>query len=178
MSSSLRVHYFILIAVIIVAGLCQGLLLPILSISLEQMGVSSSLNGMNAAALYIGSFAMTLVAERTLGWLGFKKLMVGGLVLVLITLLLFPLIPDIRVWFILRLLVGIGDSALHYSAQLWILLVTPAEKRGRNISFYGMSYGLGFALGPLGLWLLDYGMLVPFAALGLIVLACFAVGVN
>ncbi|MDQ0045960.1 MFS family permease [Paenibacillus polymyxa] len=170
MSSSLRVHYFILIAVIIVAGLCQGLLLPILSISLEQMGVSSSLNGMNAAALYIGSFAMTLVAERTLGWLGFKKLMAGGLVLVLITLLLFPLIPDIRVWFILRLLVGIGDSALHYSAQLWILLVTPAEKRGRNISFYGMSYGLGFALGPLGLWLLDYGMLVPFAALALLCL--------
>lgn len=73
MSSSLRVHYFILIAVIIVAGLCQGLLLPILSISLEQMGVSSSLNGMNAAALYIGSFAMTLVAERTLGLLGFKS---------------------------------------------------------------------------------------------------------
>ncbi|MXO79492.1 MFS transporter, partial [Paenibacillus sp. OT2-17] len=121
MSSSLRVHYFILIAVIIVAGLCQGLLLPILSISLEQMGVSSSLNGMNAAALYIGSFAMTLVAERTLGLLGFKKLMAGGLVLVLVTLLLFPLIPDIRVWFVLRLLVGIGDSALHYSAQRWIL---------------------------------------------------------
>lgn len=86
------------------------MLLPILPISLEQMGVSSSLNGVNATALYIGSFAMTLVAERTLGWLGFKKLMAGGLVLVLVTLLLFPLIPDIRVCFHFNLGSVIGPN--------------------------------------------------------------------
>ncbi|WNS46859.1 MFS transporter [Paenibacillus sp. MMS20-IR301] len=155
-------NYVILITVIILAGLSQGMLLPVLSILLEQTGISSSLNGLNAAALYIGSFAMTLIAERMLGALGFKKLISGGLALVLVTLLLFPLIPGVKAWFVLRLLVGIGDSAINYAAQLWVLLMSPAEHRGRNLSLYGMSYGLGFSLGPLGISLLRFGQSAPF----------------
>lgn len=155
-------NYMILITVIIAAGLSQGLLLPVLSILLEQKGVSSSLNGLNAAALYVGSFAMTLVAERVLGAIGFKRLIAAGLSLVLVALLLFPLLPGIKVWFVLRLFVGIGDSAINYAAQLWVLLMTPAEHRGRNLSLYGMSYGLGFSLGPIGISLLRYGQAAPF----------------
>ncbi|WP_186327428.1 MFS transporter [Paenibacillus sp. Y412MC10] len=166
----LSIHYLILITVIVAAGLSQGLLLPVLSIFLEQMGVSSSVNGLNAAALYVGSFAMTLVAERTLGALGFKKLVSAGLVLVLVSVILFPLVPSVKVWFVLRLLVGIGDSAVHYAAQLWVLMVTPAEYRGRNLSLYGMSYGLGFSFGPLGIQLLKFGNAVPFIVLALLML--------
>ncbi|MCP1133468.1 MFS transporter [Paenibacillus polysaccharolyticus] len=158
-------NYLILITVIVAAGISQGLLLPVLSIFLEQQGVSPGLNGLNAAALYIGSFAMTLAAERLLGALGFKKLIVGGLILVMLPLILFPYFPDIKIWFVLRLIVGIGDSALHYAAQLWVLLVTAPEKRGRYISLYGMSYGLGFSIGPLEIKLLGYGDAVPFLVL-------------
>ncbi|WP_379126946.1 MFS transporter [Paenibacillus sp. sgz500958] len=160
-----KLHYFILITVIVSAGLSQGLLLPVLSILLEQKGVSSSLNGLNATSLYIGSFAMTLIAERVLGAVGFKKLIASGISLVLVCLLLFPLLPGIRAWFILRLLVGVGDSAINYAAQLWVLLMTPPEHRGRNLSLYGMSYGLGFSLGPVGISLLRFGQSVPFIAL-------------
>lgn len=168
--SSSSLNYVILLIVIVAAGVSQGLLLPLLAIFLERMGVSSSMNGLNAAALYVGSFAMTLVAERTLGKLGFKKLAGAGLVLVLVSVILFPLVPNVTFWFVLRLLVGIGDSAVHYTAQLWVLMVTPEEKRGRNISIYGMSYGLGFSLGPLGIPLLQFGDSVPFIALAVLVL--------
>jgi len=165
-----RTHYFILIAVVVAAGLSQGLLLPVLAIFLERMGISSSMNGLNAAALYVGSFAMTLVAERLLGWVGFKKLIVSGLVLVMLSLVAFPLIPSVAVWFVLRVLVGIGDSALHYAAQLWVLMMSTVKNRGRSISFYGMSYGLGFSVGPLGIPLLKYGEAVPFLILAVLFL--------
>ncbi|WP_426332909.1 MFS transporter [Paenibacillus silvae] len=158
-------NYLILITVIVAAGVSQGLLLPVLSIFLEQQGVSPGVNGLNAAALYVGSFAMTLVAERLLGALGFKKLIVGGLIFVMLPLLFFPYFPGLKIWFVLRLIVGIGDSALHYAAQLWVLLVTAPEKRGRYISLYGMSYGLGFSIGPLGINLLTFGDAVPFLVL-------------
>lgn len=172
-----RTNYLILITVIILAGLSQGMLLPVLSILLEQQGISSSLNGLNAAALYVGSFAMTLVAERVLGAIGFKKLMAAGLALVLASLVLFPLLPGVKIWFVLRLLVGIGDSAVNYAAQLWVLLMTPAEHRGRNLSLYGMSYGLGFSLGPLGISLLRFGQAAPFLITALLfVLALLLVG--
>lgn len=160
----------ILITVIIAAGLSQGLLLPVLSILLEQKGVTSSINGLNAAALYIGSFGMTLVAERTLGAIGFKKLIAAGLSLVFVSLLLFPLLPGVKAWFLLRLLVGIGDAAINYAAQLWVLLMTPSEHRGRNISLYGMSYGLGFSLGPLGISLLRFGQAAPFLVIAFLFL--------
>ncbi|MEF7438174.1 MFS transporter [Paenibacillus lautus] len=165
-----RTHYFILIAVVVAAGLSQGLLLPVLAIFLERMGISSFMNGLNAAALYVGSFAMTLVAERLLGWVGFKKLIVSGLVLVMLSLVAFPLIPSVAVWFVLRVLVGIGDSALHYAAQLWVLMMSTVKNRGRSISFYGMSYGLGFSIGPLGIPLLKYGEAVPFLILAVLFL--------
>lgn len=163
-------NYMILITVIIAAGLSQGLLLPVLSILLEQKGVTSSINGLNAAALYIGSFGMTLVAERTLGAIGFKKLIAAGLSLVFVSLLLFPLLPGVKAWFLLRLLVGIGDAAINYAAQLWVLLMTPSEHRGRNISLYGMSYGLGFSLGPLGISLLRFGQAAPFLVIAFLFL--------
>ena len=160
----------ILIGVIIVAGLSQGLLLPVLSIFMEQRGVSSSVNGLHAAALYVGSFAMSLVAERLLRRTGFRKLLLAGVVLVMIALPLFPLVADVRVWLVLRILVGIGDSAIHFTSQLWMLLLSPPEKRGRNISLYGMSYGLGFSMGPLGIRLLSYGQAIPFVILSVLFL--------
>lgn len=165
-----RMHYFILISVVVAAGLSQGMLLPVLAIFLERMGVSSSMNGLNAAALYVGSFAMTLVAERVLGLVGFKKLIIAGLILVMLSLIAFPLVPSVGIWFVLRILVGVGDSALHYAAQLWVLMMSSASNRGRSISFYGMSYGLGFSIGPLGIILLNYGEAVPFIVLGLLFL--------
>ncbi|WP_339248783.1 MFS transporter [Paenibacillus sp. FSL R10-2796] len=170
MRSNSKMTFMILITATIAAGLSQGLLLPILSILLEQKGVSSSLNGLNAAALYIGSFGMTLIAERVLGAVGFKKLIAGGISLVLVSLLMFPFFTGIKVWFVLRLLVGVGDAAINYGAQLWVLLMTPAEHRGRNLSLYGMSYGLGFSLGPLGISLLRYGQAVPFIVLAFLFL--------
>lgn len=158
----------ILILVIIISGLSQGLLLPVLSIFMEERGISSSVNGLHAAALYIGSFAMSLVAERLLGIAGFKKLLLLGLVLVIIALPAFPLVSDLKFWLVLRLVVGAGDSAIHFASQLWMLLISPPGQRGRNISIYGMSYGLGFSIGPLGIRLLPYGEWLPFFLLSLL----------
>ncbi|WP_246246214.1 MFS transporter [Paenibacillus lemnae] len=160
--------YFILIGVIVAAGISQGMLLPVLAIFLERMGVSSGMNGMNAAALYIGSFGMTLAAERILGKVGFKKLIAAGLVLVMLSLMVFPLFPSVGLWFVLRILVGVGDSALHYASQLWVLMMSTSRNRGRSISIYGMSYGLGFSMGPLGINLLNFGNHVPFFGLAVL----------
>ncbi|WP_083180184.1 MFS transporter [Paenibacillus yonginensis] len=161
----------ILISVVVVAGLSQGLLLPVLSIFMEQRGISSSVNGFHAAALYIGSFAMSIMAERILKVSGFKKLLLGGLIAVTAALPLFPLTASLSLWFVLRLIVGMGDSAINFAAQLWLLLVTPPNQRGRIISLYGMFYGLGFSFGPLGIKLLHFGNMAPFIVLSGLFLA-------
>ncbi|WP_286884694.1 MFS transporter [Aneurinibacillus sp. UBA3580] len=165
-TASANYRFFILILVVVIAGLSQGLLLPLLTILLEKAGVSSGVNGLNAAALYIGVFLTMLVIEKPVQRFGYKRIITWGILLVTIATFLFPLWQSLVFWFVLRVLVGVGDSALHYASQLWITSTSPAEKRGRNISIYGMSYAIGFSIGPLGINLLPFGVGVPFVAVG------------
>ncbi|MFD2673127.1 MFS transporter [Marinicrinis sediminis] len=155
----------ILIVAVVFTGMSQGLLLPMLSLILEQEGVSSGVNGLHAASLYVGVFLAMFVVERIVRTYGYKRSISLGFVIVLISCLIFPLYPSMLVWVILRLLVGIGDSLLHYATQLWIVSASPKETRGRNIAFYGMSYAIGFSLGPLGINLLDIAMWLPFVTM-------------
>jgi len=93
---------------------------------------------------------------------GYKKVILTGIALITMCTVLFPFTELLAVWFVLRLIVGVGDSLLHYTTQLWIISSSPAEGRGKYISFYGMAYGTGFSLGPLGINLLPLGRAVPF----------------
>lgn len=161
-SLSFRYRLITLLLVIVVAGMSQGLLLPLLSIMLEDTGISSDMNGINSAALYIGSFCTMFFVEKPVRRFGYKKVILAGIALVTVASLLFPFTHSLAIWFVLRMLVGIGDSSLHYATQLWIVSTSPANRRGRFISLYGMAYGLGFSLGPLGINLLPLGRAVPF----------------
>lgn len=163
-SASLSTNYRLitLLLVVIVAGMSQGLLLPLLSILLEDAGVSSDMNGINSAAMYIGIFCTMFFVEKPVIRFGYKKVIVAGVTLVTLSTLLFPFTQSLAVWFVLRMLVGIGDSSLHYATQLWIVSSSPPDRRGRFISLYGMSYGIGFSIGPLGINLLPLGRAVPF----------------
>ncbi|MEC0265876.1 MFS transporter [Paenibacillus anseongense] len=152
----------ILIMVIIVAGMSQGMLLPLLTILLDRSGVSTDANGLNAAALYIGIFSTMFFIEKPVRRFGYKPVIMVGMGLVITANCLFPAWQHIGFWFVLRLMVGIGDSALHYATQLWIVTSSPKEHRGRNITLYGMAYGIGFSLGPVGITLLKVGIWGPF----------------
>ncbi|MCY9662074.1 MFS transporter [Paenibacillus chondroitinus] len=152
----------ILIMVIIVAGMSQGMLLPLLTILLDRSGVSTDANGLNAAALYIGIFSTMFFIEKPVRRFGYKPVIMVGMGLVIAANCLFPAWQHIGFWFVLRLMVGVGDSALHYATQLWIVTSSPKEHRGRNITLYGMAYGIGFSIGPVGITLLKVGIWGPF----------------
>ncbi|WP_166242947.1 MFS transporter [Paenibacillus turpanensis] len=162
--------FITLILVVIVAGASQGLLLPLLSIWLEQRGVSPQMNALNSAALYLGVFGTMFFIERPVRRYGFQPVILVGIVLVIAATLSFSFTHTLWIWFLLRLLVGIGDSALHYATQLWIVSNSPPERRGRNISLYGMAYGVGFSIGPLAIGLQHYGAAVPLVSMNVLFL--------
>lgn len=165
-TQSFRSRLIILLLVVMVAGMSQGLLLPLLTIMLERSGVSSDMNGINSAALYIGIFCTMFFVEKPVIRFGYKKVIIAGIALISMSVLLFPISDSLVVWFVLRLLVGVGDSCLHFTTQLWIVSSSPADRRGKFISLYGMAYGLGFSIGPLGINLMTFGKAVPFLVSG------------
>ncbi|MDM5206680.1 MFS transporter [Cytobacillus kochii] len=162
MDKKLRVRFWILVFIVAISGFSQGMLLPLIAIIFEGDGVSSSLNGLNAAGLYIGILLISPFMEYPLRKYGYKPVIIIGGLLVATSLLLFPLWKSFWFWFILRLLIGIGDHALHFSTQTWITSFSPERNRGRNISIYGLFFGIGFAVGPLMTPLVHISESLPF----------------
>lgn len=161
-------RFYILVFIVCVAGMSQGLLIPLLTTLLEVQGVPSSYNGMSAAALYVGILVMAPVCAPVVKRFGYKRSIVAGLLLTTAAVILFPLFSGFWIWTFLRFWVGVGDSLLHYATQLWITATAPALERGKRISQYGLAYGLGFGIGPLGMNLLEFGFFVPFTVLTII----------
>jgi MFS family permease len=158
--SSLR--FWILVTIVGISGFSQGMLLPLIAIIFENDGVSSSMNGLHATGLYIGILLASPLMEAPLRKMGYKPLILIGGAMVISALLLFPVWKSFWFWFFLRLLIGIGDHMLHFATQTWITAFSPAHKRGRNISLYGLFFGLGFAIGPLMTRFVEWNEAVPF----------------
>ncbi|MDP4087105.1 MAG: MFS transporter, partial [Bacillota bacterium] len=142
-------QFWILVGIVAISGFSQGMLLPLIAVIFEKSGVSSSLNGLNATALYIGILLVSPFMELPLRKFGYKPVLITGSALVIMSLALFPLWKSFWFWFALRLVIGIGDHSLHFATQTWITSFSPKNKRGRNISLYGLFFGIGFAAGPL-----------------------------
>lgn len=155
-------RFWILVSIVAISGFSQGMLLPLIAIIFENEGISSSLNGLNATGLYIGILLISPFMEYPLRKYGYKPVIILGGFLVVLSLVLFPFWKSFWFWFILRLLIGIGDHALHFGTQTWITSSSPEHKRGRNISLYGLFFGVGFAIGPLMAPLVKVNETLPF----------------
>ncbi|GEN85144.1 putative MFS-type transporter YfkF [Sporosarcina luteola] len=161
-------RFWILVIIVSISGFSQGMLLPLISAIFERDGLSSALNGLNATGLYIGTLLISPFMEAPLRKYGYKPVIVLGGIIVFSSLLLFPLWKNVIFWFILRLLIGIGDHALHFSTQTWITSTSPQHRLGRNIAIYGVSFSFGFAAGPLFAPLVNIFEGLPFIVSGLL----------
>lgn len=157
-----RRRFWTLIIIVSISGFSQGMLLPLISVIFETDGVSSTLNGLNATGLYIGTLLISPFIEQPLRKFGYKPIIVIGGAIVFISLLLFPLWQNIMFWFILRLLIGIGDHCLHFATQTWLTTSAPEGNLGKSMSIYGLSFGVGFAVGPLMVNLVKISQTLPF----------------
>jgi MFS family permease len=171
-------RFWILLYIIAAAGLTQGMLIPTLTTLLEEKGFSSSINGLSSSGLYFGILVMTVFSPQIVKRFGYQTTIILGIGITIVSIACIPIFPNIWLWTVLRFGVGIGDSLLHYTTQLWITSHAPKEKSGRFISQYGFAYGLGFSLGPLGLNLLSSGITVPIYILVIILMAALFLSIR
>ncbi|GAA3713697.1 MFS transporter [Salinicoccus jeotgali] len=165
---SFKMRFIVLSFIVAISGFSQGMLLPLISFIFEQQEVNATLNGLHASGLYIGVLISSLFIEAPLRKYGFKPMIITGGIIVGLSLLLFPVLETIWLWFLLRLLVGIGDNVLHFSTQTWLTQTTPQHKLGRIVAFYGLFFSFGFMIGPKISELVTVWEPLPFIVSGLL----------
>lgn len=169
-----RARFWILVIIVSISGFSQGMLLPLISVIFEQDGISSTLNGLNATGLYIGTLLISPFMEAPLRRFGYKPVIIVGGLAVFLALFLFPLYKSVTFWFVLRLLIGMGDNALHFATQTWITSTSPQARLGRNIAVYGLMFSAGFAVGPLFVPLIGIFEGLPFIVSGILCMAAWS----
>lgn len=163
-----------IIACISVAGMGMGLTLPLLALTMERMGVPSTLIGLNAAMTALAMLTFTPWVPHVLQRIGAIKFLCICLAVAIVCLLSFRAIPNIWFWFPMRYVLGASLSTLFVITEVWINQLATSETRGRLIGLYGTSAAAGFGLGPVILWTVGSEGWAPFI-LGSFIVALAAI---
>jgi MFS family permease len=164
---------------IAISYLGVGLVAPLISIVLAEHGANSVIVGLVGttmfAAFTLASFPIGSLIDR----FGPKQFLIWGLVVYGVSLALFAFINSIMLFFILRFIEGVGAAAISVATETMIGQLSQPHERARRMSYYALSVGLGWALGPLaGALLFGVQQGLPFYACCLFsILAAVAVSI-
>jgi MFS family permease len=126
----------------------MGLSYPLLSLMLEDRGVSPLVIGLNASMLPLGLVVSAPFIPRLATRFGPWRFAVACIAATALLLALFKVWESLAAWFALRFLLGVVDGGLFAISEVWINQLASGRNRGRVIAVYASLLSLGFASGP------------------------------
>ncbi len=160
-----------ILAAIFTGGLGFGIVLPVSSVVLENIGVSTPLIGLTATMMFAGIAIGGPLSGRLIELFGIKRTLAGGLFCNAVLMVCLGLYISLPFWFAIRFVMGVAFASVFTSCETLINRVSNDQNRGRNLGLYAFAFSLSLILGPTGIWLLKFGTLIPFAITGAISLS-------
>ncbi len=133
---------------IAIFGFSFSMSYPLLSLILEQRGVSPQMIGLNSAMTPIGILLFSSTIPFLCKALGAKLTAILSALLTSFLMICFKLFPSIEAWFVIRLVMGLTSSILFVLSETWIVSSATTTQRGRVVAIYASVLSLSFALGP------------------------------
>ena len=164
------------ISCISIVGVGLSLVIPLLSIRLEDAGYPARTNGLHIAVTGLA----TLIGAPLTPWLsralGVRLLLFLALALGGACLLGFAFCDDARIWLAIRAPFGLSLTIIFVVSEYWISAAAPPRQRGMVMGVYATVLALGFAAGPALLSLTGADGILPFlVAAGLVGVAAVPV---
>ena len=150
------------IATVSVFAVAQGLSYPLLAFILERQGHSAAEIGLSAAMLPLGLIASSALIPPVVQRFGPGAVAIACALGGALFLALIGWTQDLYAWFPLRFLVGVVIGPLYVISEVWIIALSPPERRGRILGLYTSVISAGFAAGPLSLILVGTEGWPPF----------------
>lgn len=143
-------------------GVALSLSLPLLSVVLDQRGISASLIGINTATAGVAAiFILPFVAELARRY-GTARLIVLSFLGMAATLLGFYFIEAFILWFPLRFIYSACITIVFALTEFWINSLAPSHRRGLVVGVYTSCLSIGIAFGPILLALAGTEGILPF----------------
>ncbi len=124
-------------------------MIPLLSIELERMGVSSLMNGINTAAGGIATIIIAPFVPFLAARFGLKQVLRTSVALAIVTILAFNAYPHFWVWFGVRFVFGAALGVLFVLSEYWITSTAEEARRGLVVGLYSTVLAIGFIIGPM-----------------------------
>lgn len=131
------------------ATIGYGISFPLLSISLEKMGVTSSLIGLNAAMPALGWLIVSFYLPKLHSLFSVRNMMLGFLAIAFCGLIGFTLIQDFLPWLLFRFMFGGGLGMFFRVVEYWLNTATDKHNRGRIMGTYSVCFLLGIIIGSI-----------------------------
>ena len=129
--------------------IAMGLSYPLLSLILEEMGVSASMIGLNTSMTPLGMILSSPFVPRLASRYGSWFLTVACFCITAVMLFLLAVVRDLIFWFPLRFILGIAINVIFIISESWINQLAIPKIRGRIVGIYATVAAAGFALGPM-----------------------------
>ncbi len=163
----LRICYLVT-GIAFLESIIYGYTFPYFSVRLENMGVNSTLIGLNAT---FGLIAVILFAPlyplliRKLGYHRFS--FIAFIILIFSSGLLFA--SEYLPWlFLVRFIIGAALAGLWISTEAWLNDIVPDHLRGRINAVFQAVYSLGFFIGPSATYITGFHGVAPIGFLSMV----------
>jgi MFS family permease len=136
--------------------LALGMLLPVVPLYAKRnLGAGDAIVGVVVGSLFVSAVLLRPYLGRLGDRHGRRMLMVGGALMVAVSIALYGLVEAVP-WLIgARVLTGVGEAAFFVGAATMITDLAPLSRRGEGLSYWSVAIYGGLAFGPpLGEWVL------------------------
>jgi len=145
-----------------VIGINVGLFNPLIALNLENQGVSTTFNGINAALPYIAAILFAPLVPRLASRMGLLGILLLAGAIDVAVILAFTLSADLWVWMGLRFLMGLGMLFHWVGSEIWVNAAVTDQNRGKIIGLNGALFSVGMVCGPLVLGAIGSSGNLPF----------------
>ncbi len=174
MSLKIKPMYACFLA-IFTAGFGFGIVLPVSTVVLEGMQVTTPMIGLTATVMFLGIALGAPLVGRSIELLGLRRTLTVGVLLAGICMGSLGLWVYLPIWLLVRFILGVAFASIFTSAETIVNRICTDQNRGKVLGLYAFSFSLALMIGPVGLWLLKLGVWVPFLVAGAICVAAAAV---
>jgi MFS family permease len=136
-------------ACIVVYALTLGFTTPLISLILDARGYERTWIGLNAAMPSLSMLLFAPLVPAAVRRFGVRSVLVACLLGDVALVLALGFTSNIRLWFIIRFVMGVTLGGLFIIGEAWINAVAEEATRGRVIANYNAAYYVAAALGPM-----------------------------